>query len=223
MQAITSAHRLVFSTTMDSGHPDARRRCRSRDVHGTRGARRHGRALPSEALTRLLVSEGRGGSARHAARDRARRPRLRARHARPLPRDVRRLAEGRAALRDPGRGVRGPIARAPGRDPRRRRSGRRTRPSVARSARSAHSVMRSPDSTDGSQGCGASSRRRARIPRSSAGTSATSCGRQTRSPIGRKPPSMRTSTERGLPVNALHAQRLRVDRVHALHGAGHRP
>ena len=123
MQRITTPHQLVFVSHDGDGHPDARRRRRSRDADGTRGARCDGRALPSEALARVLVPEGGVGAARHAARDRARRPRVRARHPRPLPRDLRRLAAGRAALRDPGRGVRGPVARAPGRDPRRRAVG----------------------------------------------------------------------------------------------------
>src|SRR6476620_340429 len=76
------------------------------------------REVRSEALARLLVPARGVGSPRHAARNRSRCPRVRARYPCSLPRDLRRLARGRKALRDPGRGVPRPVARPPGGDPR---------------------------------------------------------------------------------------------------------
>ena len=103
------------------------------------------RGLPGPRLARLLLPEGGVGAARHAARARPEGARLRARHARALPGDLRRLARGRAALRHAGRGL--PGARRSAGRPRRTAtsSGRATRRSAARSARSSRSAARSPD------------------------------------------------------------------------------
>ena len=103
------------------------------------------RGVPRSRLARVLVPEGGVRAARHAVRARAEGARLRARHARALPRDLRRLARGRAALRHEGRGLRGAVARPAGRSARRRAVGDATRRSAARSARSSRSTARSPD------------------------------------------------------------------------------
>ena len=173
------------------------------------------RRLPRPRLARVLVPEGGDGPARHAARARPERARLRARHARPLPGDLRRVARGRAPLRHAGsRSTR--VRRSAGR-PRRTAtsSGRATRRSAARSARSSRSAARSPTSTAGSPACAATSRRRARTRRRSAGTRRTSSGRRTRSPTGTTSAAGTTSSERELPYNELH------DRGYASIGCTH--
>ena len=143
------------------------------------------------------------------------RARLRARHARALPRDLRRLARGRAALRHEGRGLRGPVARAAGRSSTATRSGSASPTSAARSARSSRSAARSAGSTPGSPGCAATSRRRARTRRRSAGTRRTSSGRRTRSPTGTTSAAGTTSASAACPYNALH------DRGYASIGCTH--
>ncbi len=85
-------------------------------------------AFPGPRLARLLLPEGGVGPARHALRDRPGRPRVRARHARALPRDLRGLEGGRAPVRHEGRDLRGADARPPGGDPRRRALGAQARP-----------------------------------------------------------------------------------------------
>ena len=140
--------------------------------------------FPGTRRARVLLPEGGDGPARHALRARAEGARLRARHAPPLPRDVRVLARGRAALRHDDRGLRGPVARRQAGVARRRALG--AKPDLylldpqGRAARAA----RSATSTPGSPASAATSRRRAPTRRSSAGTSSTSSGRRTRSPTG---------------------------------------
>ena len=95
--------------------------------------------------------------------------------------------------------------------------------SAARSARSSRSAARSATSTPGSPASAATSRRPARTRRRSAGTRTTSSGRRTRSPTGSDERCWDYIRERDLPYNELHDQRLRVDRLHALHAARRRP
>ena len=85
-------------------------------------------APPSERRPRLLVPEGGDRPPRPAPRARAQRTGLRSRHPCPLPGDLRRLARDRAALRHRRRGLRGPVPRTPGGDPRRRAVGDESRP-----------------------------------------------------------------------------------------------
>ena len=177
--------------------------------------------VPGHGLARLLLPEGGDGAARHALRARAEGARLRDRHALPLPGDVRALARGRAALRHEGRGVRG--AEPEGSPRARESSGSASPTSTSRSRRSSRSTARSATSTAGSPASAATSRRRAPTRRSSAGTRRTSCGRRTRSPTGATSDCWAYIRERGLPYNALHDQRLRVDRRHPLDDARRRP
>ena len=161
------------------------------------------RAVPRPRRARLLVPEGGDGPARHAVRARAEGARLRDRHAPSLPRDVRVLARGRAALRHDDRGLRRAVA---GDSRSARRELWETKPDLylaiaqGRAARRA----RSATSTPGSPASAATSRRRAPTRRSSAGTSSTSSGRRTRSPTGATTTCWAYIRERGLPYNPLH-------------------
>ncbi len=130
------------------------------------------------------------------------RARLRARHPRPLPRDLRRLARGRAALRHRGRGLRGPVARPPGRAPRRGALGAQARPLLRDpQGRAARPGARRPRRA-GSPACAATSRRRGPTRRRSAGTTTTSSGRQTRSPTGTTRAASPTSPSATFPTTS---------------------
>ena len=104
------------------------------------------------------------------------------------------------AVPDEGRGVRGAERRDARRHARRRALGAEARPLPARSPRSSRWCARSATSTRGSPVSAATSRRRARTRRSSAGTPPTSCGRRTRSPTGATTTAGRTSASAGCPT-----------------------
>ena len=150
------------------------------------------------------------------------RARLRARHARALPRDVRRLARGRAPLRHEGRGLRGPIARAAGRGPRRRALG--AQPDLCCAIRKVEPLGRALDGLDALDHRPAArpvadARRRAqgrlgRGPRALEGEPARRLGRPALLGLH---PRARAALQRAA------RPRLRLDRLHALHEARRRP
>ena len=181
------------------------------------------RAVPRARRARVLVPEGGDGPPRHAVRARAEGARLRDRHAPSLPRDVRVLARGRAAIRHDDRGLRGPVAGGARGDARRAALGDEARPLPRDREGRAARHARSATSTPGSPGSAATSRRRAPTRRSSAGTSSTSSGRRTRSRTGATTMCWDYIRARGLPYNPLHDRGLRLDRRHALDAAGRRP
>ncbi|CAA9498617.1 MAG: Phosphoadenylyl-sulfate reductase [thioredoxin], partial [uncultured Solirubrobacteraceae bacterium] len=78
-----------------------------RDARGGRALRRR----PPGA--RGVLAEGDRGAGRPDAALRARGPDLHARHRRAVPPELRRLAQGRGALRDQGRGLEGRMGRRP--------------------------------------------------------------------------------------------------------------
>ena len=116
------------------------------------------RGVPRPRLACLLLPEGGVGAARHAVRARAEGARLRARHARPLPRDVRRLARGRARYGTQVEVYEGPTL---GRQAAAHGDAlwERNPTSAARSARSSRSAARSRGLDAWITGCAATSRR----------------------------------------------------------------
>ena len=132
---------------------------------------------------------------------RAGRPGLRARHARPLPRDLR--ASGARSSAGTGRRSRSTRARRSARQAEihgERALGDASPTSAARSARSSRSAARSAGSTPGSPASAATSRRRAPTRRRSAGTRRTSSGRRTRSPTGTTSAAGTTSASAACPT-----------------------
>ena len=179
------------------------------------------RRLPRPRLARLLLPEGGVGAARHAARARPEGARLRARHARALPRDLRRLARGRAPLRHEGRGLRGPVARTAGRGARRRAVEEQPDALLLDPQGRAARRARSPTSTAGSPACAATSRRRARTRRRSAGTRPRALEGEPARRLGRR--ALLGLHPRARPALQPAARpRLLLDRLHALHAAGRR-
>ena len=181
------------------------------------------RGVPRPRLARLLLPEGGVGAARHALRDRSRRPRVRARHPRPLPRDLRRSgARSSAATGSRWRSSRADLARA-GVDPRRGALGAQARPLLRDPQGRAARPRARAASTPGSPGCAATSRRPAPTRRRSAGTQTTSSGRQTRSPTGTTTRCFAYIARARPALQRAPRPRLRLDRLHALHAARRRP
>ena len=153
---------------------------------------------------------------------RADRARVRARHARALPRDLRRLAAGRAALRDRGRGVRGPVPRPSGGDPRRGAVGAEPRSLLLDpQGRAARHRARRPRRLDHrraprpvADARGRAEARLGRAPRALEGESARGLDGRRRVDVHRRARPARQRAPRA---------GLRLDRLHALHRARKRP
>ena len=177
-------------------------------------ARLRGRALPPAAGGGLLLPEGGLGRPGPDPARGAGCAGLHARHARPVPGDLRDLEGRRGALRDRGRGLPGPEPRPPGRRARRPAVGARPRRLLRPAQGAAAQRARSPTSTPGSPACAATSRPRAPARPSSPGTPSTSAGSSTRSPTGptrtcgatsRARPALQRAARPGLPDDRLHA------------------
>ena len=173
------------------------------------------RGVPRPHVPRLLLPEGGDGAARHALHDRAGRARLRARHARALPRDVRALARGRAPLRHEDRDLRGPDARRARPRCTATSSGSASPISAARSARSSRSPARSAASTPGSPVSAATSRRRAPTTPKVGWDEAHELWKAARSPTGATRAAGTTSASTTCPTTPLH------DRGYASIGCTH--
>ncbi len=180
------------------------------------------RGLPRARVARLLLPEGGVGAARHAARDRPRGTRLRARHPRALPGDLRDLARARTALRDRGRGLRGPLAPPPGRSPRRGALGAgshallcdpQDRPALA-GARRARRVDHRPAPRPVSHPRERAQARLGRRARALEGKPACRLGRRA---------LLRLPLRARAPLQPAPRPRLLLDRLHPLHASGCRP
>ena len=114
---------------------------------------------------------------------------------------------GREALRHPGRGLRGPVARPAGSNPRRRAVGVQPVALLRDPQGRRRSARRSPASTAGSPACAASSRRPARsAPKLGLGRAPRALAGEPARGLDRGGRSIAYISERELPVNALHAR-----------------
>ena len=164
------------------------------------GRRVRARGVPGPRRARVLLPEGGDGPARHALRARAEGAGLRDRHQSPLPGDVRRSGR-RSSAATTRRSM--DFAGEPGRG---RPLGEESRPlSRDREGRAAQPRARST-STAGSQGSAATSRRRARTRRSSAGTTQHELWKANPLADWSDDDCWAYIRERGLPYNALHDQ-----------------
>ena len=171
------------------------------------------RAVPGQGRARVLVPEGGDDPPRHAVRARAEGARLRDRHAPSLPRDVRVLARGRAAVRHDVERFEGP--------PVRRTELWETKPdlylAIAKVAPLVDGARR-PRRLDHRHPprpvADARERAEARLGRAS-----TSSGRRTRSPTGRDDDVLGVHPRARAAVQPAARPGLRLDRRHALDAA----